>query len=267
MPCFVIDNINAMIMRICLARDIVKGKIHNELLFLQRLERKIGKNAVVSESLQAISHVRTGLDHASFLDEIRGYEGIAAKNYFSCFGLAIDSKEFKFGGRTKNPPKDEINSVLSFLYTVLANRIDKYISLEGLDSSVGSLHALTYGRKSLVFDLIEEFRTPIADTLTCAIFNLGVLSKEDFRKEMITAADEEASIPEQLAEDEQMGVLLTEDGMRKVLQQFERKIGTEHKYPQKDRILTYDAILREQVKQYKQVIAGIIDHYMPLVVT
>lgn len=250
-----------------LARDIVRGKIHNEYLFLQRLERKIGKTRRLDASLSSISRIRSSLEHASSLEEVRGHEGIAAKLYFDCLGLNLAGSGFQFMRRSKNPPKDEVNSVLSFLYTVLANRMEKYIIIEGLDSSVGSLHSLAYGRKSLVFDLIEEFRTPIVDTLVCAVFNLGVLSHEDFRTESVSCCDMEMSESERLASDEQIGVLLTESGMRKALQQFERKLASEHKYPLNERTISYDAIMQEQVRQYKHVIMGEIDHYIPMVVT
>lgn len=250
-----------------LAKDIVRGKLHNQYLFLQRMSRKFPELRCFKEGIKAFSSIREELERTYVLEEIRGCEGMGAKIYFDLFGNNITAKWTSFSCRTKNPPLDPVNSVLSFIYTVLASRIERYINEEGLDSSVGSLHALTYGRKSLVFDLIEEFRTPIADTLTCSLFNMGVLSPSDFQIVSTSEInDPETEQTEQFVELED-AVLLTEEGMKKVLAQLERKLSDEHMYPLKDRLYTYDRILHEQVKQYKQVIAGFLTHYQPMVIT
>lgn len=247
-----------------MAKDIVRGKLHNEYLFLQRIARKIPNNKSLENGILAMDRIRQQLEKAIGVEEIRGFEGQGAHIYFSLFGLNILPDWVAFHSRNKNPPLDPVNSVLSFLYTVLANRIDSYISREGLDSSVGSLHALSYGRKSLVFDLIEEYRTPIVDTLVCSLFNLGIMTKEDFRFEEVPEGTEEEIVGENIL---QKAVLLTEKGMRKVIGQFEKKLADEHQYPLLDKTITYDGILRAQVNQYKQVISGLRDHYIPLVVT
>jgi len=247
-----------------IARDIVRGKLHNEYLFLQRIARKKPNDKNLTRGITDMDRIRQKLENAESVDEIRGYEGQGAHIYFSLFGLNVITNWTTFHTRTKNPPLDPVNSVLSFLYTLLANRIDSYVSLEGLDPSVGSLHALSYGRKSLVFDLLEEFRTPIVDTLVCSLFNMGTLSQEDFRTEEVVGESEEEMVDEDVRQE---AVLLSESGMRKVLVQFEKKLSTEHKYSLQDKILSYDGILREQVRQYKQVVSGLRDHYLPLVVT
>jgi CRISPR-associated protein Cas1 len=247
-----------------IAQDIVRGKLHNEYLFLQRIARKLPDDQKLEQELVNLERVRKKLEEVADVDEIRGYEGQGARIYFRVFGLNLLPEWALFHTRSKNPPLDPVNSVLSFLYTMLANRIDTYIFLEGLDASIGNLHALSYGRKSLVFDLMEEFRTPIVDTLVCSLFNMGTLKPHDFHTEDVLDGTEEELVGDDV---KQRAVLLTEEGMRKVLIQFEKKLSTEHTYPIQNKIISYDGILHGQVNQYKQVVTGQRDHYLPLVVT
>lgn len=140
-----------------IAKDIVRGKIHNQYLFLQRINRKNkSDDAQLAQGIREIGRIRDMLERTDRLEVIRGYEGDASRIYFSLFGLNINSDWASFSSRSKNPPLDPVNSVLSFLYTVLANRIAGYIYELGLDSGIGTLHSVTYGRDSLVFDLIER---------------------------------------------------------------------------------------------------------------
>lgn len=251
-----------------IAKDIVRGKLHNQYLFLQRIGRKTGDPCKrIKNTLRDFTRVRQFLECASSIEEVRGFEGDGSKLYFSCFGMNINSGWATFNGRSKNPPLDPVNSVLSFLYTVLANRIGSYVSRSGLDSGIGNLHALSYGRDSLIFDLIEEFRTPLVDTLTCALFNMYILKKDHFRIETVNEIYEDEKMLEQISDGGRDAVLLNEDGCKRVLDQFEKKLSETHFYPYLGRVLTYEKIIDEQVKLYKQVIGGMLDHYLPLIVT
>lgn len=251
-----------------IAKDIVRGKLHNQYLFMQRIGRKTGdKEGRIASAINEMSHIRKMLENASDISEVRGLEGDGSRLYFSCLGKNINCGWIEFHNRTKNPPLDPVNSVLSFLYTVLANRISGHIHRSGLDPGIGTLHSVTYGRESLVYDLIEEFRTPIVDTLTCSLFNMLVLKKEHFRVEPARTFDDEDGVRVQLTGEGPDAVLLNEEGCRRVLEQFERKLSETHHHPFTDSILSYDKIIQEQVKIYKNVIAGTLDHYLPLVVT
>lgn len=252
-----------------IAKDIVRGKLHNQYLFLQRIGRKTGDpNKRIKKALDNMNWIRNRFERAETVQEVRGYEGDGSKIYFSCLGLNIKSNWTAFTNRTKNPPLDPVNAVLSFLYTVLANRISGYVFSSGLDAGIGTLHSVTYGRESLVFDLIEEFRTPIVDTLTCALFNMLVLKKEHFHRETINDyLTDDVMLEQFTTSDYQEAVLLTEEGKKRVLEQFERKMSEKHNYPLLSDVISYDKILQEQIKLYKQVIAGTMDHYLPLIVT
>lgn len=132
-------------------------------------------------------------------------------------------------------------AVLSFLYTLLLYRVDSYVEMVGLDPYVGYLHTLSYGKRALTFDLMEEYRTSIADTLCCALFNLGILNKSDFNSSIFSVDDDNQPLdtPVEVQEGSNViesaerlsGVLLTADGLKKVSAQFEEKMATTIFYP------------------------------------
>jgi len=237
-----------------IAKSIVLGKTLNEYLFMQRIQRKLPDNKEIINSLVQVKRIRKSLEELdSRIESIRGFEGSIARLYFRTLRFNIICDWTQFNCRTKNPPRDEVNATLSFLYTLLACKVDTEIMLEGLDDSVGTLHDFSYGRKSLVFDLMEEFRTPLVDTTVCAMFNQGTLTANDFRNEKDIDGD---SV-----------VLLNESGIRKSIMNFERKLEQNHGYLDTGRTLTYQNIIKHQVEQYKQYIRGELDRYQPQIIT
>ena len=105
------------------------------------------------------------IQNAESKEQLRGYEGEAASIYFSVFDELIlqQKKDFSFRGRSKRPPMDNVNAMLSFVYTLITNQITSAMAVVGLDPCVGYLHTERPGRASLALDLIEEFRAVYAD--------------------------------------------------------------------------------------------------------
>jgi len=251
-----------------IARDIVTGKIKNQISFMQRIKRK--NNILLQNVENAINDIKNILEDVSKsdnLDTVRGYEGLASKKYFEVFGTNIFPDWALFNKRSKNPPRTNVNAVLSFLYTLLSYRIESALESVGLDICVGNLHVINYGRAALVFDIIEEFRSPIADSLCCALFNLGTLKPEDFEK--VDFTNEEAPFPNQIKEGDMFndseniefdtgikGVLLTKLGLKKVIKAFEEKMDTLILYQPLNMKISYSKIIYEQVAHYKRVITG-----------
>jgi len=130
------------------------------------------------------------LEKADNVDSIRGYEGRASALYFEAFSAGFIENQ-GFTRRVRRPPTDPVNSILSLTYTFLMNRVYAAVRVAGLDPYPGFLHSIDYGRYSLVLDLMEEFRTIIADTLTLSLFNLKVLQKNDFYEETPEECPEE----------------------------------------------------------------------------
>jgi CRISPR-associated protein Cas1 len=168
-----------------IARNIVAGKISNSRRYIVRCTREIDNAAARDELSAAKERLKaslTELKNAADLDSIRGIEGDAAREYFSAFNnlLKNPTEKITFSGRTRRPPRDPVNAVLSFLYGVLRNDCASALEGVGLDPQVGYLHALRPGRPALALDLMEEFRTIIADRLAVALFNRSQLSEKDF---------------------------------------------------------------------------------------
>lgn len=174
--------------------------------------------------------------------KLRGLEGIAAKSYFDLFDFNLSPDWAVFGKRSRNPPQTNVNAVLSFLYTLLEYRVECAIRVLGLDSMCSNLHEMTYGKNSLAYDLMEEFRTPFADRLCCSLFNKGILSQSDF-------------------EPYREGIYLTKDGKAKVIKMFEERMDTTVKYdPTNEELSSFEVIL-EQVKLYKMYVMGQVKEY------
>jgi len=167
--------------------NIVRGKLFNSRVVLNRVlrdhESKINAEAIRQTTDRFDSYIKK-IARANNLDEIRGFEGIAAAEYFDVFdNLILEQKEdFKFTVRSRRPPLDEINAMLSFAYTILSHDIRSALESVGLDSQIGFLHRDRSGRHSLALDLMEEFRPVIADRLVLSLINRKQVNKKDFEK-------------------------------------------------------------------------------------
>ncbi|GAB4339881.1 MAG: type I-C CRISPR-associated endonuclease Cas1c [Calditrichia bacterium] len=257
--------------RLNFARQLVEHKLQNQLTFSQRLIRNQPQLASFNPQIQQLKQLITKCQEADNLDRLRGYEGSGARAFFSVFPKAIRADFARFNGRSMNPPQDNVNAVLSFLYTLLYYRVEAALQTEGLDSSVGYFHRVDYGKCALAFDLMEEYRTPIADTLTAALFNLGTLKEEDFREITFQAEDDEYPLDLETTEEgtaaaASRGVLLTPDGIRKVIPQFEKKLDTTIFYPPAQKPLSYRQIIRQQILHFKRVIQGEESQYRPFTI-
>lgn len=248
-----------------IARSIVVGKIKNQISFMQRIKRKNGSTEhVVLDSITAIKNTLDNAQKTDDIEKLRGFEGIAARQYFAVFGYNIQCDWAEFKTRSKNPPRSNVNAVLSFLYTLLMYRVESALETQGLDVCCGNLHAINYGKQALVFDLMEEFRSAIADSVCCALFNLGTLNQEDF--EIKKFSEDDADYPlengqtgegqDENSEEEINAVLLTKVGIKKVIAAFENKMDTLILYQPTGKKISYQKIIYEQAEHYKRVITG-----------
>lgn len=168
-----------------LARSFVAGKLRNARQIVLRGARDSGNDADCEALRQSgrllAGHIRR-LPGAATLDEARGVEGDGARVYFSAVRYLIraDAREaFSFERRTRRPPLDRFNALLSFLYTLLVHDCRTAVESVGLDAQLGFLHAVRPGRPALALDLMEEFR-PLADRLALTLINRGQLTEKDF---------------------------------------------------------------------------------------
>jgi CRISPR-associated protein Cas1 len=173
--------------RLNISRAFTAGKLRNARSVLLRSAREttdFGERALLSDGAEHLREILLRLPLRDDLDMLRGDEGEAARMYFDCFGLMVrtDREAFDFVLRSRRPPRDRINALLSFLYTLL--RSDCVAALEGvgLDPQIGFFHALRPGRPALALDLMEELRPAIADRLALALVNRGQLQRDDFEE-------------------------------------------------------------------------------------
>lgn len=174
---------------IATVRGIVAAKSANQRSVLQRALRDHGPSMPNEDCVALDSAVRRLLDIArrtlrpADIDGLRGLEGEAGQVYFGVFGriLRTDVENIRFKGRSRRPPLDPVNAVLSLLYTLLVHDCRSALETVGLDPYVGFLHQLRPGRPSLALDLMEELRPHLADRLALTLFNRGELKARDFR--------------------------------------------------------------------------------------
>lgn len=187
-----------------IAREFVHGKIKNSRTLLRRNHREVPPATLAELNRLAAVALKAG-----GLDELLGIEGSAARAYFTEFQgmLKSDSIVFDFRGRNRRPPKDPVNAVLSFLYSMLIKSATVTALPVGFDPYKGFYHQPKYGKPALALDLAEEFRPLVADSVCIGLIN----NREVTEKDMIARGG---------------AVALTASGRRKVIAAFERRMDT-----------------------------------------
>lgn len=172
---------------LAVARCMVAGKLRNGRTILLRGAREASTPegaTALREAANALATSLSRLPGADTLDVVRGLEGEAARRYFEHFDrmIRVNQETFRFRGRTRRPPQDPINALLSFLYTLL--RADYVAAAEGvgLDPQVGFLHEVRPGRPALALDLMEELRPILADRLALTLINRRQVTPDDFEE-------------------------------------------------------------------------------------
>ncbi len=174
-----------------IARPVIAAKVANYRNLLLRHQRNHppgesdgndGQDA--SRAVESVAASMGGrlpdIQKAETLDELRGLEGECASMYFGVLSSLITVEDFGFTTRSKRPPLDPANALLSFLYAILANDVRSAVETTGLDPQVGFLHQLRSGRPSLALDIMEEFRAYLGDRIMLNLINLKQVSKKDF---------------------------------------------------------------------------------------
>lgn len=192
-----------------LARNTMAAKFSNTR---QLIKRTLHDNEDLREDVQikkVMEVLESGINkvlEAQTIEEVMGIEGNCAQNYFSIFNKLITNQKvpFTFEFRTKRPPLDPVNAMLSFVYTLLTSEFAAALETVGLDSYIGFCHTLRSGRSSLACDLVEEARC-IAERFVITLLNLQIIGEKDFEKQISGA------------------VWLNDDGRKKVLTRWQEK--------------------------------------------
>lgn len=236
-----------------IARQFVLGKLRNGRTLLQRGARESKDDAdreVLDAAIIRFDAALRGAGVAENLDILRGVEGEAARTYFGAISSIVRPEirnDFRMDGRSRRPPRDRMNAILSFLYTLLTHDCRAALESVGLDPQLGFLHALRPGRPALALDLVEEFRAVLPDRLALTLINRGQIKAEDFR---VTEGG---------------GVLLADDARRAVVIAWQEKKQETLIHPLLEAELPIGLLPQIQARLLARTLRGETEAYLPFV--
>ena len=226
-----------------LTKAIVAAKIHNQRTLALRLARR--HSHISRNSLDALETAIHKAQTTTDIETLRGIEGMAARRYFALYRQAF-AQEWLFTKRTRRPPKDPVNALLSLGYSFLTQNMMMALEAVGLDPYLGYFHAEKYNRPALALDLVEEFRAPIVDSLTLSLLNRRWLGANDFED---NPGHE--------------GVFLTTHGFRIFLRKYSDKLDSTFKSRELGRTISYRKLFEVQARKLVHTIKGEADQYRP----
>ena len=234
------------------AKFVITGKIMNCRTVLQRVVRDHGEKIDekgLRSAVARLNHELELLDQGQSLDSLRGIEGDSAHIYFSVFDhLIVTQKEtFRFDERNRRPPLDNVNCLLSFIYTLVMHDVRSALECVGLDPAVGFLHRDRPGRPGLALDLMEEFRPYIADRLTLSLINLQQVQEKSFKK-MDSGA-----------------VVMNDDARKTVLVAYQERKQEEILHPFLDEKVMIGMLFHIQALLMARYLRGDMDGYPPFI--
>ncbi|MEZ5383815.1 MAG: CRISPR-associated endonuclease Cas1 [Microthrixaceae bacterium] len=228
------------------AGAMIDGKIRNSRTLLRR--NSSPRDEEVLRSLKRLARKAASVESA---ESLLGYEGTAARLYFGQFqsmirsGGAIAGEVFSFSGRNRRPPRDGVNALLSFCYSLLLKECVAALRMVGFDPYFGVLHRPRFGRPALALDLSEEFRPLVAESVVLTLLNNGEVRPSGF---VVRAG----------------GVAMTNDCRRTVIGRFERRMSQELTHPVFGYAVSYRRAVELQARILAAVTLGELDRYEPL---
>jgi CRISPR-associated protein Cas1 len=231
--------------KLMIAKSIIDAKLKNQRTLILRYQRNHPGIDFASER-DTIANALSSLTHAKAIPSIMGLEGASTGAYFRCYAKML-SRNFAFEKRTRHPPLDPVNALLSLGYVLITNEIAALVEAAGLDPFIGFLHGVRYGRRSLALDLVEEFRHPVIDGLVQALINTGSVKEADFHKESKGA------------------VLLNKDALKSFLSLYEERMEKLFLYRDNGSETSYRKLFRTQVEQLEHVVLN-RELYQPFLV-
>jgi CRISPR-associated protein Cas1 len=220
--------------RLSMARSIIAAKIANARRLILAHARN-HPDKIWEQPIEALSTAEQKANSAETLASLMGIEGDSARVYFETFGKML-RRELQFEQRSRRPPRDPVNALLSFGYTLVLSEIIGAVASQGLDPYVGFLHELDYGRPSLGLDILEEFRQPLVDRFVLSLVNRGVFSADEFERR------------------ENGGVYLKDEPRKKFLRFYERAMTSEFRDRTDGGKVTFRELIRRQATRMSQAI-------------
>ncbi len=228
---------------LALAKAFMAAKIRNQRTLVRR---HLGDQAALE--LDRLQDLLTSVEQAGSTESLLGLEGTAARIYFSAFSRMLqDSTGFSFENRNRRPPRDPVNALLSFVYSLLMKDCLVTLMSVGFDPYVGFFHTPKYGRPALALDLAEEFRPIVADSVVLSLINTKEIQPNDFITRIGCVA-------------------LTDHGRRTVLAAYERRMDTLIQHPVFGYRISYRRTLEVQARLLGRVLGNEIDSYPGFIV-
>lgn len=232
------------------SKNFIIGKLFNSKWVIERATRDYPLRVNVEKLKNVSSLLNDSINNArscQSIDTLRGIEGEAASLYYSVFNeLILQQKDdFHFDGRSRRPPMDNINALLSFAYTLLSNMCASALDTVGLDPYVGFMHTDRPGRASLALDIVEELRSVFADRFVITLINKKMISKKDFLKR------------------EDGAVLLTDSGKRTFIDAWQNRKKETIIHPFLNQKVEWGVVPYVQALLLARFIRGDIDQYPP----
>lgn len=227
------------------AGAIVGAKLHNSRVLLMRLNRR-RRTEEATQAIAALAELIQQVAGAESVESVLGYEGQGASLYFPAFATLLKG-EFVFTKRTRRPPTDPVNSLLSLGYTLLSQNLHSMVEVAGLHTHFGNLHVPRDNHAALVSDLMEEFRALVVDSLVAYLINSKIFTPEDFTPP-----------------DERGGVYLHPDGLKRFLKHWEDRLLKEVVHPHGGYKVNYRRCFELQVWEYIGCLTGEREVYRPM---
>lgn len=227
---------NTMAAKFSNTRQVIKRTMHDN--------PELRNDADMKRVIEVLSAGIEKADNASSIEEVIGIEGNCAKEYFAVFDKLITNPDvsLKFESRSKHPPLNEINAMLSFVYTLMTSEFASALETVGLDSYIGYCHALRSGRVSLACDLVEEARC-LAERFVLTLINLRIINEKDFEKQISGA------------------VYLSEEGRKKLLTKWQEKKRTDLIHPYLKQKIPFGLLPYVQSNLLAKYVRGELNEY------
>jgi CRISPR-associated protein Cas1 len=236
---------------LAIARAVIAGKLRNSRAVLLRGARETqnaDESAQLTAAVESLAASLRAVPGSPDFDSLRGTEGEAARRYFSVLGLIVKPAmrdHFNLPGRSRRPPRDRFNALLSFLYSMLMNDCRSALESVGLDPQLGFLHAVRPGRAALALDLQEEFRSILADRFALTLINRAQLTAKDFDLR------------------EGGAVMLNDQGRRAVVAAWQERKLEEITHPLLDTKVPIGILPFVQARVLARFLRGDLDGYLP----
>jgi CRISPR-associated protein Cas1 len=243
-----------------LARQFVRGKLHNMKTLMMRSNRRLN-DPVIARATQSLHGIQEQVEILECDGEppaepgkpqkgtswgtLQGLEGAGSAEYFEGFGRLLRGDDgLKFETRNRRPPRDPVNALLSYGYSLLQHQCASALQTANLDPYIGFLHSSQYSKPALSLDLMEEFRSPIVDSVVISLINNRILKADDFIGEM--------------------GSFRLKDGARRTfLEKYEGRMNTEVTHSVFKYQATYRRCIELQARLIAKTLGGELDSYIP----